>query len=150
MSASLSVLSSLASSAAVSTVVVAAPAAGLALANSSQSLPAGAKEALIVVAGITYIAVFLSHLGKALPVLRALCGTPSPASAPAPAPTAPPLQHLVTHAELEARLERIEDKMDRSAATSRKELAALTSTMQACFHDMAKSIGKLEGQHKAM
>ena len=144
------VISTILSSAATSAVLVAVTATSMLLADVPSGLPDQARAAVWVMGGITFVVTFLSNVNKAVPAMRGLLGLGTApansfsASSPAPLP-AHPHPHLVPHAELESRLERIEDKMDRNTATQRKELAALTATMQACFHDLARSIGKLEG-----
>jgi hypothetical protein len=147
----MSAFAAIASALVSSSAVVAIPTAGILLAN-ADVVPPEARAAIWFVGGITYVAVFLGNLGKALPVLRSLLGLPESKPVPPRPDPVPPGNygaHLVTHQELEARLLRIEEKIDENAKEARDDLHSLTKTMEACFREMSKAIGNLEGKLSA-
>jgi hypothetical protein len=142
----MSALAAITSSLLSSSALVAVPAAGILLAD-AQSVPPEARAAVWILGGVAFLAAFLGNLGKALPVVRGLLGLPENKTPLRPEPL-PPYHgaHLVTHAELEARLLRIEEKIDENAKEARDDLHGLTKTMEACFREMSKAIGNLEGK----
>lgn len=140
----MSALSVIASSLLTSSAMVAIPTAGILLAD-APSIPSEARAAIWIMGGFAFLVAIIANLGRALPVLRSIMGLRGPDSGPGGAPDHHGA-HLVTHAELEARLLRIELKIDGNAKESRDDLHGLTKTMESCFRDMSKAIGSLEGK----
>ncbi|MES2467610.1 MAG: hypothetical protein V4675_09945 [Verrucomicrobiota bacterium] len=148
----MSVASAVLSSLAYSTAAVAAPAAGIALANANPDLPPEVKAAVWVMGGVAFLVIFMGNLSKALPFIQSVLGI-RPTKDDVRRPDHPlPQTHgaqMVSHRELDERLHRIEEKVDHRNEKAQERLDELTATMQACLRDMNAAIGKLEGKLEA-
>ncbi len=154
----MSAAAAIASSFLTSAAMVGPPTAAIVVAQTADNLPDVAKYGLTGVGLLTFIVTFLKQGGLA--TLSKLFGAgDKDASKPAaevPRPDHPlprPLSHgahLVTHAELEARLARIELKIDDNAKQSSEDIKDLTDSMTTVIRDMTKALGQVEGKLEAL
>lgn len=148
MSAALAVASSLVTSAAY----VGPPAAAIVVAQTADNLPPVASAGLAGLGGLAFLVTFLKQ-GGLTGLIRLFKGSDDPKPAPRPDHPLPPVHthahQLVTHGELEARLARIEAKIDHNAETASEAIKDLTNSMTNVLRDMTKAIGRLEGKIEA-